>query len=122
MPHLIRLSEHHLKYTEIDIVHIPTYKSGAKYCRMILKCGGVCIYIHKDIDFFNINLSKYYKEQDLEIAAIKLKLNKKKVIVICAYRAPSRDLEYFFEQLDIIFNSLQNSKTEFLLCGDLNIN
>ena len=92
MPHLICLSEHHLKYTEIDIVHTPTYKLGAKYCRMILKCGGVCIYIHKDIDFSNINLLKYCKEEDLEIAAVKLKLNKKKVIVNCAYRAPSGDV------------------------------
>ena len=25
MPHLTCLPEHHLKYTEIDIVHIPTY-------------------------------------------------------------------------------------------------
>ena len=45
MPHLICLSVHHLKYSEIDIVHIPTYKLGAKYCRMILKCGGVCMYV-----------------------------------------------------------------------------
>ena len=41
--------------------------------------------------------------------------------MICAYRAPSGDLEYFLEQLDIIFNSLQNPKMEFILCGDLNI-
>ena len=47
MPHIICLSEHHLKYNEIDFAHIQTYKLGAKYCRTSLKYGGVCIYIHK---------------------------------------------------------------------------
>jgi exonuclease III len=122
MPHLICLSEHHLKDNEIDFAHIPTYKLGAKYCRISLKCGGVCIYIHKNIKFSNINLLKYCKEQDLEIAAVKLKFAIKNVIVLCAYTAPTGDLEYFLKQLDSILNSLHNSKTEFILCGDLNIN
>ena len=80
MPHLICLSEHHLKYNEIDFAHIPTYKLGAKYCRTSLKCGGVCIYIHKNMKFSNINLLKYCKEQDLEIAAVKLEFAIKNVL------------------------------------------
>jgi hypothetical protein len=44
MPHLICLSEHHLKYREIDIAHFPTYKLGAKYCRTT-KIGR-SLYIH----------------------------------------------------------------------------
>ena len=83
---------------------------------------GVCVYIHKEVDFTNINLSDYCKEQDLEIAALKFKFNKKKFIIFCVYRAPSGDLEYFFDQLEITFNSLQNPKIKFILCGDLNIN
>jgi hypothetical protein len=78
MPHLICLSECHLKYNKIDFAHIPPYKLGAKYCRTSLKCGGVCIYIHKNIKFSNINLLKYCKEQDLEIASVKLKFAIKK--------------------------------------------
>jgi hypothetical protein len=89
MPHLICLSEHHLKYNEIDIADIPTRKLGAKYCRTSLKCGGVCIHIHKNIEYSNIDLQKYCKEQDLEIAAVTLKLAKKNVIAFCAYRAPT---------------------------------
>ena len=45
MLRLICLSEHHLKYAEVDIVHIPTYKLGAKYCRTILKWGEGFVYI-----------------------------------------------------------------------------
>jgi len=42
--------------------------------------------------------------------------------VLCAYRAPGGNLEYFLNQLDSILNSLDNPKTEYILCGDLNIN
>ena len=76
----------------------------------------------KNIKFSNINLQKYCKEQDLEIAAVKLKFPPKNVIAFCVYWAPTGDLDYFLKQLDIILNSLHNPKTEFILCGDLNIN
>ena len=33
-PHIICLTEHHLKEHEIEITHIPKYKLGAKYCRL----------------------------------------------------------------------------------------
>ena len=59
MPHMICLSKHHLKYSEIELAHIPTYELGAKYCRTTLKCGGVCIYSHKNIKISNINLCCY---------------------------------------------------------------
>jgi len=83
-PHFICLSEHHLKYNEIDAVNIPNYRLGGKYCRSSIKCGGVSIYIHKDMEYSNINLFKYCKEQDLEIVAVKLKLVAKNLIVFCA--------------------------------------
>ena len=43
-PHLICVTEHHLKNYEIDATLISNYKLGAKYCRKKLKNGGVCIY------------------------------------------------------------------------------
>jgi hypothetical protein len=93
LPHFICLTEHHLKYNEIDVSIIPNYRLGGKYCRSSLKCGGVSIYIHKDMEYSNINLFKYCKEQDLETVAVKLKLAVKNLIVFCAYRAPGGNLE-----------------------------
>jgi hypothetical protein len=110
------------KHSEIHLVQIPTYKLGAKYCRITVKCGEVCIHIHENIKLWNINIQKYCKEQDLEIAAVKLHLSKKNVIEFCVYRAPTGDLDYFLKQIDTIRNSLYNSKTEFIVCGDSNIN
>jgi hypothetical protein len=101
---------------------IPLYKLGATYSRNTLKCGGVCIYIEEDIEYSNINLTQYCKEQDLEIVALKLKFNKQKFIILCAYRSPSGDFLYFIENLDYILSSLQKVDTKIILCGDFNIN
>jgi hypothetical protein len=44
-PHLICLTEHHLKNYKIDAMPISKYKLGAKYCRKKFKKWR-CLYIH----------------------------------------------------------------------------
>ena len=72
--HLICFTEHRLKDHELNNTHSPKYKLGANYCRKNLKQGGVCIYVHETLKFTNINLLKYSKEQDIEIAATQLNI------------------------------------------------
>jgi exonuclease III len=121
-PHLMCLTEHHLKEYELANTHIPNYKLGANYCRRNLKQGGVCIYVCESLKFSIINLSKHNKEQDIEIAAIQLNIQNKKVIVICVYRAPCGNFELFLNKLEIILNFLYRHNSEFIICGDININ
>jgi len=121
-PHVICLTEHHLKDHEIEATPISNYNLGVKYCRKILKNGGVCIYIHENLKFTKINLLKHCKEQDIEIVAIKLKLKKGNLIIFSVYRAPSGNFDYFLNKLDNILNSLLKHKAEFIICGDFNIN
>ena len=121
-PHLICLTEHYLKNYEIDATPISNYKLGAKYCRNKLKNGGVCIYIQEALKFTNTNLQKHCKEQDIEIAALQLKLNKKNIVILCIYRAPSVDFDYFLNKFHDILNSLHNYRMEFIICGDINMN
>jgi exonuclease III len=120
VPHLICLTEHHLKNYEINVTPISKYKLGANYCRKKLKNGGVCIYILETLKFINTDLQKHCKEQDIEIAAVKIRLIKKNVIIFPIYRAPSGNFDYFLNKLDTILNSLRNHKTEFILCGGIN--
>jgi len=120
-PQLICLSEHHLKNDEINTLHIPSYNLSANYSRTSLKCGGVCMFIHNDIQFTNIYLHKHNKEQDLEITAIKIKFSTKYIIVICIYRAPSGDMDYSLCHIEKILNDLYKLKTEFILCADLTV-
>ena len=82
-PHLICLTEHHLREHELANTHIPNYKLGANYCRKNLKQGGACIYICESIKYSNINLLKHTKEQDIEIAAIQLKIKKESDCYLC---------------------------------------
>ena len=82
-PILICLTKHHLKDYELANTHIPKYKLGAKYCRKNLKQGGVCIYVSESTKFSNINLSKHTKEQDIELAAIQINIQKKGDCYLC---------------------------------------
>jgi exonuclease III len=121
-PHLICLTEHHLKNYELDVTPISKYKLGANYCRKNLKNGGVCIYIQENLKYTNINLQKHCKEQDMEISAVQLKPNKKNTVMLCVYSAPSGDFDYFLNKFDNILDSLHNYKTELIICGNININ
>jgi hypothetical protein len=49
LPHIICITDHHLKDFEMDI-SIEYYKLGTKFCRQLYKHGGVCIFIHESID------------------------------------------------------------------------
>jgi hypothetical protein len=81
--HLICLTEYHLKNYKIDATPISNYKLDVKYCGNKLKEGGVCINIQEALKFANINLQKHCNEQDIEIAALQLKLSKKNIIILC---------------------------------------
>jgi len=93
--HLICFTEHHLKDHELVNTHIFKYKLGANYCRKNLKQGGVRIYVRESLKFTNIDVLKYNKEQAIEIAAIQLNIQKRKVIIICIYRAPCGNFKCF---------------------------
>jgi len=64
-PHIMCLTEHHLTDYEIDNLPIDHFKLGPKFCRHEFKNGGVCIFIHEDLEFFSISLDKYCKEKDI---------------------------------------------------------
>jgi len=49
LPHIICITEHHLKDFETDIMTIEYYKLGTKFCRHQYKKGGVCIFVHESI-------------------------------------------------------------------------
>jgi hypothetical protein len=100
---------------------IPSYRLGANYCRTTLKCGGTCIFVREDVYSTNINFSDHCVEKDLEIVALKITFKKKSFIILCLYRAPSGDPEYFCNHLEEILQFLYKPKTQFILCGDFNI-
>jgi hypothetical protein len=49
IPHIICLSEHHLKDFEINTVSLNQYVLASEYCRNNFKQGGVCIFVQKSV-------------------------------------------------------------------------
>jgi len=73
-PNIMCLTEHHRKDYEIANLPIDQFKLGSKFCRHKFKNGGLCIFVHEDLDFFSISLDKYCKEKDVEVRAVRLKI------------------------------------------------
>jgi exonuclease III len=122
LPHVLCFTEHHLNRYEIEHLCINNYTPGANYCRHTLKKGGVCIFVHNGLDFIGINLEKFCNDKDIEACAIKLLHNSYHICILSIYRAPLGNFTYVIKKLKTILNSLHNINTQYIICGDININ
>jgi exonuclease III len=107
-----------------DLLHLSIngYQLGSSFCRKGLQRGGVCIFVKKDQRFNKIDISHHCKEQDLEICAILLVTKTANLIIFSLYRAPSGDVNEFLKRLDAVLKYLYSPKSEFIICGNININ
>jgi exonuclease III len=121
-PHVMCLTEHHLKDYEINNLPVDHYTLGAKFCRLKFKNGGVCIFVHEDFEFSTISLDKYCKEKDIEVCAVKLNTHSTKLIILAIYRSPSGNFNNFLKNLDSALNMCYSNNFEFVICGDINVN
>jgi hypothetical protein len=103
-------------------MYIEHYNLGTGYCRQTLRQGGVCILVHDTINYVNVNLNTCCKEQDLEVYAIKCQFPLGNIYILAIYRAPTGDFSYFLNGLEAILKSLCNLNSEFIFCGDFNVN
>ncbi|PNF23822.1 hypothetical protein B7P43_G15913 [Cryptotermes secundus] len=108
---------------EQDLLHLTLegYLLGSSFCRRNLQRGGVCIFIKKDKCFNKIDISCHCTEKDLEICAVQLGTKSSNLIILGLYRSPSGDFNQFLKGLDAALKYLYNPKSEFLICGDINI-
>ena len=88
MPHLLCLSEHHLRQSKAHFINRENYSIGAKYCRRKLQKGGVSIFIQSHLQFTNLNLDKYCADQDTEVCALKLDSTFSNICILVIYRSP----------------------------------
>ena len=96
IPHVLCLTEHHLNSMGMNHISIENYNIGAQFCGAIHEKGGVVIFVYDSLKFSNTDLSKYCKEEDIEICAMKLNFSCSTVCIITIYRAPSGNFNYFF--------------------------
>ena len=93
-PQIICLTEHHLQKEQINNIRLDQYTLGAAFCRKIHKNGGVCIYVHKNLQYNTININQYTKE-DFETCALRIYTSSNTFTVICIYRSPTGNFQYF---------------------------
>ena len=121
-PHVLCLTEHHLKYLQLEKFHIENYNLGAHYCRQLCeKVEWLFLFIIVS-SFSNIDMAQHCKEQDIEICALKLSFDTLKICILTLYKASSGNFDSFLLKLDTILQSLYTLKLHFIICGDININ
>jgi len=81
----------------------------------------VCIFVCNDLNVNKIDILQNYRKKDLETCAVELETGASKFIVLSIYRAPTGDFNQFFKKLDGTLKYLYKPKTEFLICGDINM-
>ena len=89
-PHLICLTEHHLKESKIAKFSLAGYKLASSFCRRESLGGGVCILITNKIMFQSIDLKQFCHEKTIEICAVKLHHKTTKLIIFLHLQSPSR--------------------------------
>jgi len=67
-------------------------------------------------------MENHCKDKDFEVCAIKIYLNTKCACIIAIYRAPTGNFELFISRLDTILRKLYTATTEYIICGNININ
>ena len=58
-PKIICISEHHLNDEKLEGKTLHFYTFGAKFCRQMHKCGGMCIFIQNNIYYTTIHMDRY---------------------------------------------------------------
>ena len=85
--------------------------------------GGICIYVKAALSpFCEINRRSTSSSPDIEILSLDVKKTGLKYMLISSvYRPPRGNVTNFVDRLTGIFNNKDNSKKEFWLLGDFNI-
>jgi exonuclease III len=112
-PHIISLNETKLNDFRADyILQINNYNTIYKSRNSMRNgAGGVALLIREDIKYSECKL---FEDLDLEICAINITMNKKEVCVFSYYNPPQKEL------CEKVFQILKETKTDFILLGDIN--
>jgi len=121
-PHILCLTEHHLRDYEIGNICINHCNLGAFYCRKSRKHGGVGTYVYDTLTYTNIDLSRYCNEFDLEACALKMIISNIVFCILCIYRPQTSNFLNFLCLLESILMQLYSNTTNLIICDDININ
>ena len=101
-PHILCITEHHLRHEELAALHAKNYVLGSCYCRKSKHKGGVCIFVHNSLKFIPLEVEEYCTDQDFEVCAIQPKSIHDKLCILAIYRSPQGNFNtFYFYQIKI---------------------
>jgi hypothetical protein len=106
LPHVLCFSEHHMNYLQLQQTFLESYNLGDGYCRSLYAKGGVFILVQEKLKFARTDLTKFCKDKDIEVCAVKICLNSRRICIIAIYRAPSGNFDFFINKLDTILKKI----------------
>jgi hypothetical protein len=120
-PHLICLSEHHMRKQDMSNFSLSCYKLATSFCRKKFLNRAVCILVRNDIIYHAVDLEKSCNGKSPEICAIKLNISSTNFIVMLCLQIPIWKCKPVFKTTGTL-KGLYQPSVIFLICGDLNIN
>lgn len=122
----ICLTEHWLREYEVQSTIIQNFEILSSNSRQIFKNGGTMIASSSNNGFetrSRIDLQIENCEKHFETSAIEMRLKnrKSKIVLLNLYRSPSGDIKMFFDKFEKVLNLISNEKSDFVICGDFNI-
>jgi hypothetical protein len=78
-------------------------------------------FVREDQSFNKIDTSLHCAEQTSKVCAVKLETKSSNLRILALYRAPSANFNQFIKRQDATLKHLNNPKSEFLICGDINV-
>ena len=115
LPHILCLTEHHLRPFQLQLITMDSYILGAEFSRQSFLKGGACIFIQKHLPFSIINIEKFCKAKELEACALRLDFLSFKICVITVYRSPNGDFQSFIKGLDNIINKIYKPGVQLII-------
>jgi hypothetical protein len=80
------------------------------------------MYIYTQLyKIFHSNVDKYCLDFDIELCAVKIQNESSYFYMLSVYRAHSGNFSNFMLKMDGVLKSLYTPKTEFITCGDFNV-
>jgi hypothetical protein len=119
--HLICLTEHYTTTQNLSTVLLDSYQLSPNFSHITHIGGGACIFTWADLRYTTCDGSQFCIEKTFEVCSTQFDLANYHIIVISSYRSPDGNFFKFLDQLDSTLKYLYNSKSEFIICGNLNV-
>ena len=117
---IISLNETFLSEDKIKLCSLNGYQLFENH-RRLKKGGGVCLYVHTELNCKHRPDLEIFLEGRFESAVVEIKLNNRKFLVCSLYRPPNGHTPSFIKQYKEFTSTLTKKSKDVIICGDLNI-